>query len=217
MADAVSKEELKREKQKRAQEFHARVEKLLETRGCSKAWLAKELGISRQALNHVLKHSMKPKFVSEIAVIFNVNPIWLGSGEGETYIDSDSPIHRIPVYTLQDVLSEDTNIAELESSEKILFKDMDGHTYFAVIFKGCPSMAERFEEDSILIFDKDKTPENKNFVIADTDEEGRVLRQFYGEKNTVLLKTLDPDYKSIKSENCAVLGTLVEARIRFTD
>ena len=59
-----------------------RVNLLIIQRGSTKKWLADQLGITKQALNMLLKRNKKPKFVNETAEIFNVSPHWLLTGEG---------------------------------------------------------------------------------------------------------------------------------------
>ena len=55
-------------------DFGTRVEFLLQKQGISKNWVADKLGITKQALNYLLKHSVKPKYVPILAEILKVNP-----------------------------------------------------------------------------------------------------------------------------------------------
>ncbi|OGO93516.1 MAG: hypothetical protein A3F10_05690 [Coxiella sp. RIFCSPHIGHO2_12_FULL_42_15] len=194
--------------------FSDRVEQLLSNRGCTKAWLAKELNISRQLLNNILKNSKSPRFISEIALIFNVNPIWLKTGKGKIYASSLSVPNKIPLYNLSDVicckLIEDTH-----QIDTILFKKKEEHHYFSILFNNYPSMEPKFEENSTLIFDKDIIPENKNYVLARVDEKDIVFRQYIKEKDLIILKALDRDYESIRPKKFEILGVLIETRIKF--
>lgn len=196
------------------EEFSTRVETLLRARGCSKAWLAKELGISKQSLNYLLKSKKGIKFISELALIFNVNPNWLKTGEGKAHTIPQTSIQTIPLYELSDILSG-KKIFEITCSERILFKNENRHKYFAILFKNYPSMSAKFNENSILIFDQDLIPQNGSYILADAIEEGAVFRQYYKEKETIILKPSDEIYDSIKCASCNILGTLIEIRIKF--
>ena len=194
--------------------FSSRVETLLTSRGCSKAWLAEELGVTRQALNHILKHGKKPKFVSEIALVFNVSPKWLETGEGEPRHTQNSLLSSIPLYGLSEI-SNSGGIKNVSAIEKILLKLDNDHKHFAVLFQKYPSMSARFEENSILIFDAEMEPQNGSYVIANVDKIGIVIRQFFTENKLIILKPSDNAFDIIKCDHCHIIGTLIETRIKF--
>lgn len=195
-------------------QFSERIETLLSSRGCSKAWLAKELGITRQALHHVLNHGKKPKFVSEIAILFNVTPRWLETGIGKAHIDSRNLLESIPLYRLPDVISSRA-LSDAPVIDKMLFNRQGEDKHFAIIFSQYPSMSTKFDENEILIFNRNLKPQNGNYILADVKKEGIVFRQFYEEKKTILLKPSDSEFDSLKCAHCDILGTLVETRVKF--
>lgn len=194
--------------------FSGRVEMLLAGRGCSKAWLANELGVTRQALNHILRHGKKPKFVSEIALVFNVSPKWLETGEGNAQQAPDNLLIKIPLYELT-TITISNGIKNIPCVEKILLKSDNGHQYFAIHFQDCPSMSSRFEKNAILIFDENMHPQNGSYVLANVDKVGIVLRQFFIENKIIILKPSDSTFDVIKCDRCDILGTLIETRIKF--
>lgn len=195
-------------------QFSDRVIALLSNRGCTKAWLSKELGISKQSLNYVLKNNKYPKFVSEIALIFDVNPKWLETGEGPIYLTYRSEINNIPLFNLSDVL-ENNSINNLKMIDKILFNNATGYKHFALLFNSCPSMSSKFKENSILIFAQDKMPLNGSYVIANIHGKNYTFRQYFKEKETIILKSLDEDFGSMSCNACEIMGTLIETRIKF--
>ena len=123
--DHINKTDLKHDN------FASRVDLLLTSRGATKCWLAKELGISRQALNHILKHGKKPRFISELALIFNVSPKWLETGQGKVYITSRTLCKTIPLYELTALLSCKT-LSDAKCIDKVLLNIADNPQYFAV-------------------------------------------------------------------------------------
>jgi len=195
-------------------DFSYRIETLLNSRGCSKAWLAKELGISKQALNYILKRGKKPKFVSELALIFNVKPRWLETGQGKAYIASNTLLESVPLYKLTEILSCNT-ISGATCLEKILLKKQDEHQYFAILFDDYPSMSTKFDKNATLIFDQHLKPKNGDYVLVSTQEEDIVFRRFYEERQVIVLKPADSDYDSVRCKSCHVLGTLIETRVKF--
>lgn len=194
--------------------FADRVEMLLSSRGCTKTWLADELGVSRQALNHTLKHGQKPKFVSEIALIFNVNPKWLETGEGKAHTQSEQLLASIPVYNFSEIQSANS-LKNLTPLEKIFLKIENEHEYFAIQFCNYPSMSSNFSENSILIFDKNLQPHPASFVLAHINGEGIFFRQFYTENKKIILKPTDSVFKTITCDQCDIFGVLIETRIKF--
>ena len=194
--------------------FSNRVERLLDSRGCAKSWLANELGITRQALNHLLKHGKKPKFVSEIALVFNVSPKWLENGEGSPQQTADNFLITVPLYELSAVVAS-CDVKNVLPIEKLLLKPEYQHKYFAILFKNYPSMSSRFEENSILIFDESISPQNASYVLANVVNVGIVIRQFFIENKIIILKPADDLFDIIKCNHCDILGTLIETRIKF--
>jgi DNA-binding XRE family transcriptional regulator len=139
--------------------FSDRVELLLNARGCSKAWLANELGVSKQALNHILRHAKKPKFVCEIAILFDINPLWLQTGEQSNQQKLNMPLRTISLYAFDDILRE-KQIQNITQLEKIFLKPENEHKHFALLLHDYPAMKPKFENNSILLFDEDVTPKN---------------------------------------------------------
>ena len=66
--------------------FNQRVNFLIESRGVSKQWLAKNLGVSKQALNYLINHATKPKYINELAELLQANPIWIASGKDTPFL-----------------------------------------------------------------------------------------------------------------------------------
>lgn len=194
--------------------FASRVEFLLDSRGCSKAWLANELGISKQALNHILRHGKKPKFVSEIALIFTVSPHWLETGEGNAQQQPNQLLSTIPLYNLTEVI-EKQGINNILPIEKVFLKTENEHKHFAILFQNYPSMSSRFEENSILIFDENLSPQNGAYILAKSTTHSIVLRQFFIDGKKIILKPSNSDFETIQCENLDLLGTLIETRIKF--
>ena len=81
--------------------FGQRIAYIIETLGISKAWVAERLGVSKQALNYLLKHSIKPKFVDEFAELLGLDPQWIEHGAGTPSLKENRPVKRtnLPVLT----------------------------------------------------------------------------------------------------------------------
>lgn len=199
--------------------FADRVDMLLQQRGCTKAWLARELGISRQALNQILNHNKKAKFVSEIARAFNVRPQWLTTGEGQIQSAKTKMLHEkisyINVYSLSD-LQVTNSISKSTPIDQITVQPNEKLNHFAIQLKNCPSMSEKFPENTILIFESKKNVDNGEFILAKIDKQ-ILFRQYFFERDTVVLKPISQNFESIKTnlDSCKILGVLKETRIRF--
>src|SRR5690349_586519 len=85
--------------------FGDRILLLLKNQQRTKAWLAEQIGISKQAFNYLLNHASSAKYINEIASALDVNPEWLATGNGSITIDiaSRTDIIRLPLVRLKDV------------------------------------------------------------------------------------------------------------------
>ena len=97
--------------------FGDRVEFLIEKKGISKLWLADKLGVTKQALNYLLKHSSKPKYIDELAEIMQANPHWIEFGEGRPFHGDLKHEMRIDVRKLQ-IHDSKSILSELKGEEK---------------------------------------------------------------------------------------------------
>lgn len=200
--------------------YSDRVEILLQQRGATKTWLARELGISRQALNQILRHNKKPKFVSEIALAFNVNPKWLGTGKGKAQITATTyPSNKpffIKVYALSD-LQKVKDLKQIKPVDRIIvYSEEESLSYLGVQLHNYPSMVTKFPDQCVLLFEMNTKPGNGDFVLVKKGKDF-LFRQYFSEGKLVVLKPLNENFESIttKVNNCVIQGVLKETRIKF--
>ena len=196
--------------------FGQRVAYVIETRGLSKAWIAEKLGISKQALNYLLKHSMNPKFVDEFAELLKLDPKWLETGEGSPSIranETQQPAATaIPIITKAELLlptkSPDKNRETIDFSR-------GNSTAFTSYKLEDDSNFPPFIEGSILIFDIKKQPENEDFVLL-IIENDVFVRQYLVDGNNICYKAGNGGHKTFINPKATLLGVLVEARYQIS-
>lgn len=195
------------------QEFGDRVLTILKQQQRSKAWLAEQIGISKQAMNYLLNHSTKPKFLNEIAASLEVSPEWLKTGKGTFFniTNNNQGIRQIPLLRM-DTLGKNSNDA---FDEMITADSSYPPSCFAVKLENT-SMEPTFNRNSILIFDPLKEPRNGDFIVFSVDTTGQYFfRQYFYDGDEIYLKSMDSMYKNFKNEKITIHGILIESRNQF--
>ena len=197
--------------------FAEKVIAVLEMQKRSKAWLADELGVSRQALNYLLKHSSKPKYVAEIALALGVSSAWLKGKAEDTEDRFEATLslegRKLPLLNMADL---DNVEGEANSDNAYVFVDAHQPSgSFAVILDNI-SMEPVFKKGCVLIFDAAKSPKSEDYVLLKRKSNGGIFfRQMVIEGNDVYFKAQDPMYQHIVNEDVEILGVLIESRIIF--
>lgn len=196
--------------------FGQRVAYVIETRGLSKAWVAEKLGISKQALNYLLKHSINPKFVDEFAELLKLDLKWLETGEGSPSIrsiDTQQPVATsIPIITKAELLTPTKSSGK--ARETIDFSRSNIETFTAYKLED-DSNFPPFIEGSILIFDTKKQPKNEDFVLS-IIEKDVFVRQYLVDGNNICYKAGNGGHKTFINPKATLLGVLVEARYQIS-
>lgn len=195
--------------------FEEKVLALLQQQKRSKAWLAEEIGVSKQALNYMLKHSVKPGYIAEIALALNVSVEWL-KGETESLL---IPVHKtaegrtIPVYELKDLAS--IEVKQIGSDRSVIIEAEQPKNCIAVYLDNI-SMEPIFKKGTILIFDQDKKPVSEDYVLLKRKDKQDVLfRQMVVEGKDTYYKSSDVSYKPLVGEEVEIIGVLTESRYLF--
>ena len=144
--------------------YSSRIEYILKQRGATKSWLAGKLGISRQGLNHILKHNKKPKYASEIADILQVNLSWLIHGFKKEEIKiSKNTLSLVEVYDLSSFL--DNSIKNLSIKNSIAVKKEEEEEIISFQLTDKLHINNYFKEGEILVFsDNGKIKEDDFFI-----------------------------------------------------
>lgn len=196
--------------------FGQRVAYVIETSGLSKAWIAEKLGISKQALNYLLKHSINPKFVDEFAELLKLDPKWLETGEGNPSIRSkenrQSTIMTLPVITKSELLTHTRSSGK--NRETVEFSRANPETFTAYKLEDNSNFPP-FIEGSILIFDTQKLPNNEDFVLS-IIENNVFVRQYLVDGDNICYKAGNGGHKTFINPTARLLGVLVEARYQVS-
>lgn len=197
--------------------YGQRVAYVIEAKGISKAWIADKLGISKQALNYILRHSVKPKFIDEFAELLSVNPQWLENGIGEPVINNDkkninSKTHSINITTKLDLLD---NQDLYRRKRDIVSLACDNPASFIAYKLDDNSNFPPFITNSILIFNTQKKPVSTDYVLIKIYDD-IFVRQYIADGKNICYKSNNSDHKTfINPEEIKILGVLVEARYKI--
>ena len=192
--------------------FGRRIAYIIENSGLSKAWIAERLGISKQALNYLLNHATKPKFVDELAEILALNPEWVEKGIGTPWVNNKSKAlyseSQIPLLTKADILNQPTG--PWISKEAIDFSSDHSESFIAYRLDD-DSNFPPFIHGSILIFNTEKQPQSNDYVLL-MIENDVFVRQFLVDGDNICYKASNPGHKTFINPQAKLLGVLIEAR-----
>lgn len=191
----------------------------------SQTELARRIGVSQQAIQHICKNKLNySKFTFEIASALNINIVWLATGEGSMILSND-PYYRL--YTSQKkipILSEEIildlyqnnfqNIGNAEANNWILSDACNNDQCFAFLLKD-KSMFPRFDQNSIIVVNPCIQNTNSNFVVAYIESANSfVFRQLIMDGTQKILRPINSTiYKSITlTDNDKIIGTVCETR-----
>lgn len=194
--------------------------------GITQAELARRIRIKPQAIHYLCSsRSKKSSFTYEIADALNISSFWLGCGEGSMQLKDDPDTQlinsqkRVPVLDWKQIknwINQNNEAGNLLASAKeYILTNVDiAVSSFAFRLQD-KSMYPRFDQDTIVIVNPERTPRNKDFVIVYFKEiDDFVFRQYEFENNTIILKPVNTAmYKTITmGKDDSILGVMVEAR-----
>lgn len=199
--------------------FGERIEFLIEKKGVSRLWIADRLGVTKQALNYLLKHASKPKFIDELAEIMGANPSWIEFGEGVPFNNTKKIINSgFSKLEIHDSLSILSSFKGDESEYQKELMDYSNENIENIVAYKIPndSVFPPFMENTILIFDKTKSPSNGDYVLIIVDENESVLvRQYSQDGNDIYFLSKNSAYKSLVNIKASIIGVLIEARYKL--
>lgn len=195
--------------------FGQRVGFIIENRGLSKAWVADKLGISKQALNYLLKHSVQPKFVDDFAQLLELNPEWLETGVGRPSMKMNATsesFHTIPVITKTELINHTQDFStnretidfSRDNAKNVVAYKLDDNSNFPPFIQG-----------SILIFDTKKQPTNGDYVLL-IIEADVFVRQYLVDGKNSCYKASNGEHKTFINPTVTLLGVLFEARYQIS-
>lgn len=195
-----------------AMDYGQRIAYVIETRGVSKAWVAERLGISKQALNYLLKHSIKPKFVDEFAELLGLDPKWIEHGAGTPSLKDNRPVKRtkLPILTTAMLLGQG---GMHSGKNEIEFSHHPAETYTAYKLED-DSNFPPFIEGTVLIFNTNKQPNTQDYVLIQIENE-IFVRQYLVDGQDICFKASNPQHKTFINPQITILGVLVEARYQL--
>lgn len=198
------------------EEFSQRIKSQLKRMKRSKAWLANEIGISRQAMNWLLNHAKKTKYLNKIAIALEVDPDWLQTGAGQpASMGKKILAYKIPLYLARDILAGRQNDSQ-SNHESYLITD-SGNTAMRDCFAYTlpdKSMEPIFPQGSQLIFKNTDEAKNGCFVLAQLRTSNELIfRQYLTKGTTLYLHAFNQQLPPVSIDDVYLLGALVEYRV----
>lgn len=194
------------------------LKKLLFDKDINVAQLSKEIDIPQPTLNRIILGKTKnpqPKSLEKMADYLGVpvNEITKFTEEESKLIENE--IIKIPLFTIPEIKSRNF-VQELPALNQINIDAPLGENCFAVTLNNS-SMEPMFLEGTTLIFNPDKEPKDKSFVLVFLqDKLSSIFRELLIDADFQYLKTTNPSLSTspltVLESKDKILGTLVEAR-----
>ncbi|CEK09262.1 LexA family transcriptional regulator [Legionella hackeliae] len=200
------------------------LKKLLQEENISENEFSKRIGIPQQMINRIISGENQNPKLSTITPIANYFKIPLQELISNANCDSTSSRitltpNKIPYITLEEIKEHGIGNAILHA-KKFITIDLDkSKNYFATTMND-NSMEPKFSKGTILVFDKEKEPNNGDFCLLKCEDKHYVFRQIMiNSTNKKFIKCLNPtshEYNIIPLPiNIYVLATLLESRTLF--
>ena len=191
--------------------FGQRIAYIIDTRGLSKTWLAEKLGISKQALNYLLNHSVKPKFVDEFAELLSLDPQWIEYGIGTPSSSINQATEATHAYL--PIFTKSTLLEKVKPNNTIEFTQQPIDAFTAYKLED-DSNFPPFIEGSILIFNTKKQPKNEDYVLFTIGDKAFV-RQYLVDGDAICYKASNSQHKTFINPKTKILGVLIEVRYQI--
>ena len=189
--------------------------------------LAKLVNIPQPTLHHILSGSTKSprkKLLATLADFFSISIEQLIGKERlpnviPKRIKQDLKISTVPIIQWDMIKKWPINdIVDLNLNEIILDKKVSDYS-FGLIIKDA-SLEPMFPEEALLIFDFEKVPLDRSFVLTHLRKDDNiVLNRLFIENNEryIKLDKMDGNAKLIKLDLAfdRIIGTLIEVRIPY--
>jgi len=188
--------------------------------------LARLTEIPQPTIHHILTGSTKnprKKALEELSRFFSISIEQLKGLELlpaiiPERVKKDLQISTIPIVEWDSLKSWPANKVDLQENQKVLLNKEMASDSFALIIPN-ESMLPRFQQNTLLIFDSNKTPKDRDFVIVHLSKDNTIeFNRLFDENNTLYLRhdLCDGNLQLTKLDPSGdrILGVLIEERIQ---
>ncbi len=187
-----------------------RINYALETRGISKAELARRIGVKPQTIQYLCSTKAESsKFTFELAHALGINFEWLAVGMGDIGLHDD-----VNTFKSNEVAYTFNDLQAYLKTSPISFDQLK---YPLQLQLQDQSMWPRFPQGTLLVFDQNASPKNASFVLVYLQSiNDIVFRELIEQDSKKILVPFNANLfkEVILQEADKILGTLVEARWR---
>ena len=191
------------------------LKKLLLERDMKPVELSREVNLPPTTIHRLLTGKSTRPYQSSLEPIADFFDVTIDQLLGE------SPLEKQTVRLLPFISWEKLTVSlTAKTSCEIPFAGKIGVGAFATKLLDS-SMSPQFSKNSLLIFDPEKNPVDRSYVLAALEEKNFIFRQLLIDVEHRFLKPLNPDLMNFKmkmlhKKDC-IIATLVEARHAYHD
>ena len=191
-----------------------RLSYLISAKKTTQTAVAREIGITPQTIQHLCKSkSSKSRYLTEISMALDVNPIWLTTGKGSMLASASNTNEvSIPLLNFDDVINfVESGRKNYNSSVNISLSAEESCNFsFAIIVKENDSFRVMFPVNTLLIFEiKGIYKEAGHYLIE--SEELSIQKLNY--KDNVFYYESNHNLLTVDQNN--IIAQLIESRVSY--
>ncbi|MCF6765743.1 helix-turn-helix domain-containing protein [Thiotrichales bacterium 19S3-7] len=196
--------------------FGGRLSYLISLKKTTQTAIAKSIGVSPQTIQHLCKSkTSKTRYLTEIAMALDVNPIWLSTGNGlmisnsGSYYDIDVPLLNFNDVNQNLFLNEKINSTE-NINLSVSNNDKDKYS-FAILVSKNDKISNLFPLGTLLIFEIKDKYDDDGYYLIEIENNCSIEQLIYNDKSFYF----NQNYSRKLYKNSCILAQLLESRFTY--
>ncbi len=203
--------------------FGDRVTHILKEMRLTKTWLAQQLEVSKQNINYLLHYASKPRYVSKISNLLEVNTEWLKTGNGPiNKMGKSNPqhFHIIPLFTSHGLEESSSSSWDPSAADAGLLAEIDTPSKAFAIRLEHDLGEPMFKSGNTLIFMPQTRPSSmQHYQLVSCDNNSKlVLRHPTLNQQRVIYSRKQQQKNeegSASAPEIETIGIMIEVRVTF--
>ena len=202
--------------------FGDRVTHILKEMRLTKTWLAQQLEVSKQNINYLLHYASKPRYVTKISNLLEVNVEWLKTGNGPiNKMSKSSPqhFHIIPLFTSHGLEESSSTSWDPSAADAGLLAEIDTPSKAFAIRLEHDLGEPMFKSGNTLIFMPQTHPSMQHYQLVSCDNNSKlVLRHPTLNQQRVIYSRKQQQKNeegSASAPEIETIGIMIEVRVTF--
>ena len=202
--------------------FGDRVTHILKEMRLTKTWLAQQLEVSKQNINYLLHYASKPRYVSKISNLLEVNKEWLKTGNGPiNKMGKSNPqhFHIIPLFTSHGLEESSSSSWDPNAADAGLLAEIDTPSKAFAIRLEHDLGEPMFKSGNTLIFMPQTRPSMQHYQLVSCDNNSKLVLRHPTLNQQRIIYSRKQQQKneegSASAPEIETIGIMIEVRVTF--